>query len=214
VGDRAFDADWLLEDPEVRGAEAVIPSKRNRTAPRDHDREMYGWRHLVDSFLAGTRELRAIATRHDRTAESFAAGLAPSPAWWPRHDCQRALMSPMTENQAQRVFNVLREDDTLFRVPADTVCEKWTTAKHLILTFKREGKKVGTLAGRFNAWWIDPEDEGSRVYHFEVGKRMVEVVADEWVTDEKKHVLKAGDTDVATIYSDRSISISWFEERR
>jgi len=91
VGDRAFDADWLLEDPEKRGAEAVIPSKRNRTAPRDHDREMYGWRHLVENFFARTREFRAIATRYDKTAESFAAGLAPSPAWWPRHDCQRAL---------------------------------------------------------------------------------------------------------------------------
>jgi len=91
VGDRAFDADWLLENLEKRGAEAVIPPGRNRTAPRDHDREMYGWRHLVDSLLAGTRELRAIATRHDRTGKSFAAGLAPSPAWSRRHDCQRAL---------------------------------------------------------------------------------------------------------------------------
>jgi len=36
---------------------------------------MHGWRHLVDSFLAGTREFRAIATRYDRTAESFAAGI-------------------------------------------------------------------------------------------------------------------------------------------
>jgi len=90
IGDRAFGADWLLEDPEARGAEAVIPSRRNRTAPREHDREMYGWRHLVDSFLAKTREFRAIATRHDRTGESFTAGIAPSPAWWPRHDCQRA----------------------------------------------------------------------------------------------------------------------------
>jgi len=77
VGDRAFDADWLLEDPEARGAEAVIPSRRNRTAPREHDREMYGWRCPVDSFFAGTREFRAIATRHDRTAESFAAGIRP-----------------------------------------------------------------------------------------------------------------------------------------
>jgi len=75
VGDRASGADWLLEDPEKRGAEAVIPSRRNRTVPRAHDREMYGWRHLVDSFLARTRELRAIATRYDRTAESFAAGI-------------------------------------------------------------------------------------------------------------------------------------------
>ena len=32
VGDRAFDADWLLEDLAERGAEAVIPSRRNRTA--------------------------------------------------------------------------------------------------------------------------------------------------------------------------------------
>ncbi len=75
VGDRAFDADWLLEDLEGRGAEAVIPPKRNRAAPREHDREMYGWRHLVDSFFAKTREFRAIATRYDRTAASFAAGI-------------------------------------------------------------------------------------------------------------------------------------------
>ncbi len=75
VGDRAFGADWLLEDLDGRGAEAVIPPKRNRTAPREHDREMYGWRHLVDSFLPKTREFRAIATRYDKTAASFAAGI-------------------------------------------------------------------------------------------------------------------------------------------
>jgi len=77
VGDRASGADWLLEDPEARGAEAVIPSRRNRTAPRDHDREMYGWRRLVENFLARTGELRATATRHDRTDGSFAAGIHP-----------------------------------------------------------------------------------------------------------------------------------------
>ncbi len=40
VGDRAIDADWLLEDLEGRGAEAVIPPKRNRTAPRARDRDV------------------------------------------------------------------------------------------------------------------------------------------------------------------------------
>ncbi len=75
VGDRAFDADWLLEDLAQRGAEAVIPSKRNRTEPREHDREMYGWRHQVENFFARTREFRAIATRYDRTDASFAAGI-------------------------------------------------------------------------------------------------------------------------------------------
>ncbi len=69
--------DRLLEDLAQRGAEAVVPSKRNRTEPREHDREMYGWRHQVESFFARTREFRAIATRYDRTDASFAAGIHP-----------------------------------------------------------------------------------------------------------------------------------------
>jgi len=75
VGDRAFDADWLLEDLEKRGAEAVIPSRRSRKVPRPHDRDIYGWRHLVENFFSKIKEFRAIATRHDRTDESFAAGI-------------------------------------------------------------------------------------------------------------------------------------------
>ena len=75
VGDRAFDADWLLEDLDARGAGAVITSRRNRTAPREHDREMYGWRHPVDSFLPGPGQFRATATRFDRTATGLAAGI-------------------------------------------------------------------------------------------------------------------------------------------
>ena len=75
VGDKAFDADWLLEDLEGRGAAAVIPPRRNRTGPREHDRDMYGWRHLVENFFAKIKEFRAIATRYDKTDESFAAGI-------------------------------------------------------------------------------------------------------------------------------------------
>ena len=75
VGDKAFDADWLLEELERRGAEAVIPARRNRTEPREHDRAMYGWRHLVENFFAKIKEFRAIATRHDKTDESFTAAI-------------------------------------------------------------------------------------------------------------------------------------------
>ncbi len=91
AGDRASGAGRLLEDLAERGAEAAVPSRRSRTAPRAHDREVYGWRHLAESLFAKTGELRAIATRCARTGESFAAGIASSPAWSPRHDCQRAL---------------------------------------------------------------------------------------------------------------------------
>ena len=52
---------WLVEEVERRGAMAVIPSKRNRKVPRDHDGEMYKWRHQVENFLAKIKEFRAIA---------------------------------------------------------------------------------------------------------------------------------------------------------
>ncbi|MCY4316118.1 MAG: hypothetical protein OXC66_08380 [Roseovarius sp.] len=52
---------------------AVIPSKRNRTMPRDRDGEMCKWCHQVGSFLAANREFRAIATRYDKTGASHAA---------------------------------------------------------------------------------------------------------------------------------------------
>ena len=92
VGDKAFDADWLLDDLEGRGAEAVIPPRRNRTEPREHDRDMYGWRHLVENFFAKIKELRAIATRYGqgRTRVSRRE-FTSSPAWWRQNDCQQAL---------------------------------------------------------------------------------------------------------------------------
>ena len=60
---------------EGRGAAPVIPPKRNRAASRGHGREMYKWWHQAASFLARIKEFRAVATRHDRTDESFAAGI-------------------------------------------------------------------------------------------------------------------------------------------
>ena len=75
VGDKAFDADWLVEEVERRGAMAVIPSKRNRKVPRDHDGEMYKWRHQVENFFAKIKEFRAIATRYDKTDVSYAAAI-------------------------------------------------------------------------------------------------------------------------------------------
>ncbi len=75
IGDKAFDATWLLGKVEARGAEAVIPSRRNRTEPRDHDREMYRWRHQIENFYARIKELRAVATRYDKTDDSVAAAI-------------------------------------------------------------------------------------------------------------------------------------------
>lgn len=36
---------------------------------------MYDRRHLVENFFAKIKEFRAIVTRHDKSDESFAAGI-------------------------------------------------------------------------------------------------------------------------------------------
>ena len=73
LADKAFDADWLLQDLDERGATAVIPPKTNRKIQRNYDAEVYKWRHLVENYFAKITEFRGIATRYDKTDCSYAA---------------------------------------------------------------------------------------------------------------------------------------------
>ncbi|MCY4300214.1 MAG: transposase [Aestuariivita sp.] len=75
IGDTACDSDALLDRLAERGAEAVIPPKKNRTLPRTFDRDAYRDRHRIENFFCKIKEFRAIATRYDKTASSFAAGI-------------------------------------------------------------------------------------------------------------------------------------------
>jgi transposase len=73
LADKAFDADWIRAELNERGALAVIPAKSNRKHPIPYDREMYRWRHLVENFFCNLKQFRRIATRYDKTDESFIA---------------------------------------------------------------------------------------------------------------------------------------------
>jgi transposase len=75
LGDKAFDADWLRAELDDRGAAAVIPPRSNRKVIIDYDKEMYRWRHLVENYFAKLKQFRSIATRYDKTAESFTANI-------------------------------------------------------------------------------------------------------------------------------------------
>jgi len=73
LGDKAFDVDWLRTQLDDRGAAAVIPPKANRKAQIGFDRDIYRWRHLVENYFAKLKEFRAVATRYDKTDDSFRA---------------------------------------------------------------------------------------------------------------------------------------------
>lgn len=73
LADKAFDANHLRAELYARGAEAVIPAKRNRKVPIPHDEEIYKWRHLVENYFSKIKEFRGVNTRYDKTDTSYEA---------------------------------------------------------------------------------------------------------------------------------------------
>jgi transposase len=76
IADKGFDADERVIAPlEKAGKTAVIPPKANRKQPRGYDKELYKARHLIENFFAKLKQFRAIATRYDKRAINFLAGI-------------------------------------------------------------------------------------------------------------------------------------------
>jgi transposase len=76
LADKAFDADERVIEPLLAaGKTFVIPPKSNRKVQRLYDKELYKARHLMENFYCKLKQYRAIATRYDKTARNFLAGI-------------------------------------------------------------------------------------------------------------------------------------------
>jgi transposase len=76
LADKAFDADERVIEPLLAaGKTPVIPSRANRKIQRTFDKAMYKARHLIENFFCKLKQFRAIATRYDKTARNFLAGI-------------------------------------------------------------------------------------------------------------------------------------------
>ena len=53
----------------------MIPPKANRKNKRDCDFALYRERNLVERFFQFIKQFRGIATRYEKTARNFSAGL-------------------------------------------------------------------------------------------------------------------------------------------
>ncbi len=73
IADKAFDADWITEELNQRGAKAVVSQKSGRLRPLQIDAEVYKWRHLIENFFCKLKEFKRIAMRSDKTDQSFGA---------------------------------------------------------------------------------------------------------------------------------------------
>ena len=75
IADKAFDADPFIGALEGREITPVIPPKANRKIKRDCDFALYRERNLVERFFNKIKHFRAIATRYDKLARNFLAGV-------------------------------------------------------------------------------------------------------------------------------------------
>jgi len=84
LADRAYDArslrTWLAE----RGSEAVILPQPTRKHPHTYDASAYKSRNLIERMFCRLKDFRRIATRYDKLARNFLAGvlIAAAITWW------------------------------------------------------------------------------------------------------------------------------------
>ena len=71
IADKAYDSDALIAQIEAQGATPVIPSRENRTEPRNYDRQDYKKRNVVERFINVLKQSRRVATRYEKTARNF-----------------------------------------------------------------------------------------------------------------------------------------------
>lgn len=75
LADKGYDADHFVSCLTERGIVPVIPPKSNRKIKRDCDFTLYRERNLVERFFNIIKHFRGIATRYEKTAQNFLAGL-------------------------------------------------------------------------------------------------------------------------------------------
>jgi len=84
IADKAYDANSLRQLLASARAKAVIPSTTSRRQPIPYDKRMYRQRNLIERMFARLKDFRRIATRYDKLARNFLAGvlIAAAAVWW------------------------------------------------------------------------------------------------------------------------------------
>lgn len=84
LADRGYDADHLRKLLAERRVEAVIPTTTSRRRPIPYDIVAYRRRNTVERLWARLKDFRRVATRYDKLAANFLAGvlIAALVAFW------------------------------------------------------------------------------------------------------------------------------------
>jgi transposase len=84
IADKAYDTNSFRQLLAQLAIEAVIPSVRRRKPLIPHDVVAYRLRNLIERMFGRLKDFRRIATRYDKLARNFLAGVAIAAMiiWW------------------------------------------------------------------------------------------------------------------------------------
>jgi transposase len=86
LADQGYDADSIRETMDKRDVLPVIPMRKSRKKRVGVDRSLYRLRNLVERCFNKLKNARRVATRYDKTAESFLGFIdITSIRLWVRH---------------------------------------------------------------------------------------------------------------------------------
>ena len=71
LADRGYDSDNIRKTMEARNVMPVIPMRKTRKMRVGVDHSLYRLRNLVERCFNKLKNARRVATRYDKTAESF-----------------------------------------------------------------------------------------------------------------------------------------------
>ena len=71
IADKGYDADYMVQAAKDIEAEAVIPSRARRKTAREHDKELYKERNLIERMFNKLKHFRRVATRYDKLDISY-----------------------------------------------------------------------------------------------------------------------------------------------
>ena len=81
IMDKGYDSDGIREHLIAHDIAPVIPSKSNRRAHLDYDKERYKLREKVERFFNQLKQFRRIATRYEKLSQTFLALIHLVAAW-------------------------------------------------------------------------------------------------------------------------------------
>lgn len=71
LADRGYDADRIRKNMDARGILPQIPMRKTRKMRVGVDHTLYRLRNMVERCFKKLKNARRVATRYDKTAESF-----------------------------------------------------------------------------------------------------------------------------------------------